>query len=99
MREKNPLIFSAAVNLNSSIWLTSAAITELILVLQTVQSLVICETFKESFVSSFAVNRARCGSSLSRLPGEACVQVLCRDGEQLRGTPGLLESLSHTEPH
>lgn len=88
--------FSAADNLSSSIWLTSTAITELILVLQTVQSLVIRETFKERFVSSFAMNHAKCGSSLSRTAGEACVQVLCRAGEQLRGAPG--ESQSRRAP-
>lgn len=72
------------------IWLTSVAITELILVLQTIPNLVICETSKESHVSSLAVNHVRRGSGPSCVAGEA---------ELGSSSVGLLGSLGHVEPH
>lgn len=98
--ERSILIFKYPDILSCSIWLTPVAITDLVLALRTIQTLVIRVTFKESHVSSFSFEPSEAWQQFQQSgQGGACVQVLCRAGERLREAPGLLQSLSHAEPH
>lgn len=85
--ERSILIFKYPDILSCSIWLTPVAITDLVLALQTIQTLVIHVTFKESHVSSFSFEPSEAWQQFQQSgQGGLCASALQSWGEAPRGS-------------